>query len=159
MREIVRLLAEKLGARWLTKHETGWASIDRVWSGLDQVTADYLRQNHERLKIRGVYAYEDCAERSFEAARELGLRRIYDLPIAYWETAQRLLREEARRYPQWEPTLGGTRDSDEKLARKTRELELAEIGDLPEQLSFSIRCRRRCARRRSAWWRRSARRP
>ena len=130
-REIVRLLAEKLGPRWLTKHETGWASIDRVWSGLDQVAADYLRQNHERLKIHGVYAYEDCAERSFEAARELGVRRIYDLPIAYWETAQRLLREEARRYPEWEPTLGGTRDSDEKLARKTRELDLAEIVICP----------------------------
>ena len=117
-REIVRLLAEKFALRWLTRHETGWASIDRIWNNLDQVTADYLRQNHERLKIGGVYAYEDCAERSFEAARELGLRRIYDLPIAYWETAQRLLREEARRYPRWEPTLGGTRDSDDKLARK-----------------------------------------
>ncbi|MEY2492585.1 MAG: hypothetical protein QOH24_1536, partial [Verrucomicrobiota bacterium] len=29
-REIVRLLADKLGADWLTRHETGWASIDRV---------------------------------------------------------------------------------------------------------------------------------
>lgn len=148
-REIVRLLAEKLGARWLTKHETGWASIDRVWSRLDQVTADYLRKNHERLKIRAVYAYEDCAERSFEAARELGLRRIYDLPIAYWETAQRLLREEARRYPEWEPTLGGTRDSEEKLARKTRELELAEmvicpsafvLDSLPENARLTKKC-------------------
>ncbi|HYJ05240.1 MAG TPA: glycosyltransferase [Chthoniobacterales bacterium] len=148
-REIVRLLSERLGLRGLTSHEKGWASIDRVWGNLDQVTAEYLRQNHERLKIRGVYAYEDCAERSFEAARELGLRRIYDLPIAYWETAQRLLREEAGRYPQWEPTLGGTRDSAEKLARKTRELELAEIvvcpsafvlDSLPESARSSKRC-------------------
>ena len=148
-REIVRLLAEKLGLRWLTKHETGWASVDRVWTRLDEVTADYLRQNHERLKIRGVYAYEDCAERSFEAARQLGFRRVYDLPIAYWETSQRLLREEAQRYPQWEPTLGGTRDSEEKLARKTRELELAEIvicpsafvlDSLPETTRLSKKC-------------------
>lgn len=148
-REIVRLLAEKLGARGLTKHETGWASIDRVWSSLDQVSADYLRQNQERLKVRGVYAYEDCAERSFDAARELGLRRFYDLPIAYWETAQRLLREEARRYPQWEPTLGGTRDSDEKLARKTRELELAEIVVCPsafvlDSLPENVRAAKKC---------------
>ena len=148
-REIVRLLAEKLGARWLTRHETGWASIDQVWNSLDRVTSDYLRQNHERLKIRGVYAYEDCAERSFEAARELDLRRIYDLPIAYWETAQRLLSEEAERYPQWEPTLGGTRDSGEKLARKTRELELTEtvicpsnfvLDSLPEKARASKKC-------------------
>ena len=148
-REIVRLLAEKFGLRRLTRHETGWASIDRVWSRLDHVAADYLRDNHGRLKIHGVYAYEDCAARSFENARELGLRRIYDLPIAYWETAQRLLREEARRYPQWEPTLGGTRDSEEKLARKTLELDLAEVvicpsafvlDSLPEAARVSKKC-------------------
>jgi len=149
VREIVRLLAEKFGLRSLTKHETGWASIDRVWTGLDRVAAEYLRENHERLRIRGVYAYEDCAVRSFETARDLGLRRIYDLPIAYWETAQNLLRAEAQRYPDWEPTLGGTRDSEEKLARKTRELDLAEIvvcpsafvlDSLPEQTRLSKKC-------------------
>ena len=148
-REIVRLPAEKFGLRSLTRHETGWASIDRVWQRLDQVAADYLQQNHERLKIRGVYAYEDGAERSFETAHELGIRRIYDLPIAYWETAQRLLQHEAQRYPQWEPTLGGTRDSGEKLARKTRELELAEIvicpsafvlDSLPERARLEKKC-------------------
>jgi glycosyltransferase involved in cell wall biosynthesis len=148
-REMARLLAEKLGLRRLTKHETGWASIDRVWTGLDQIAGRYLQENHERLKIRAVYAYEDCAESSFETARELGLRRVYDLPIAYWETAQKLLRAEARRYPEWEPTLGGIRDSEEKLARKTRELDLAEIvicpstfvfDSLPEETRISKKC-------------------
>jgi glycosyltransferase involved in cell wall biosynthesis len=148
-REIVRLIAEKFGLHWLSRHETGWASIDRVWSRLDQVAADYLRENHERLKIHGVYAYEDCAARTFENAHQLGLRRIYDLPIAYWETAQRLLREEASRYPQWEPTLGGTRDSKKKLARKARELDLAEVvicpsafvlDSLPEAARVSKTC-------------------
>ncbi|PYJ87248.1 MAG: group 1 glycosyl transferase [Verrucomicrobia bacterium] len=148
-REIVRQLAERLGLRWLTKHETGWASIDRVWNGLDGVAAGYLKENRDRLKIDGVYGYEDCAARLFEQARELEVRRIYDLPIAYWETAQRLLRREAERYPEWEPTLGGTRDSEEKLARKTRELELAEIvicpsafvlDSLPEQTRRSKKC-------------------
>lgn len=148
-REIIRLLAEKFGVRSLTKHETGWASIDRIWTGLDRVAAEYLRENYERLKIRGVYAYEDCAVRSFETARDLGLRRIYDLPIAYWQTAQSLLRAEAQRYPDWEPTLGGTSDSEEKLARKTRELDLAEIvvcpssfvlDSLPEEVRRTKQC-------------------
>ncbi|HSV63874.1 MAG TPA: glycosyltransferase [Chthoniobacterales bacterium] len=130
-REIVRQLAAKFGFGWLTKHETGWASIDRVWAELDGVAADYLEEDQERLKIRSAYAYEDCAVRLFERAQKLGVRRIYDLPIAYWETAQRLLCAEAGRYPDWEPTLGGTRDSEEKLARKTRELELAEIVVCP----------------------------
>jgi hypothetical protein len=148
-REIVRLLAGKVGAAWLTKPESGWASADRVWTTLDRCAAGYVAQNYERLKVRAVYAYEDGAEHTFETARRLGLRRIYDLPIAYWETAQRLLRNEAMRYPAWEPTLGGTRDSEEKLARKARELELAEVvicpsafvlGSLPEQTRLAKRC-------------------
>ncbi|MEY2519936.1 MAG: hypothetical protein QOF24_1695 [Verrucomicrobiota bacterium] len=148
-REIVRLLAGKVGAAWLTKPESGWASADRVWTTLDRCAAGYVAQNHERLKVRAVYAYEDGAEHTFETARRLGLRRIYDLPIAYWETAQRLLRNEAVRYPAWEPTLGATRDSEEKLARKSRELELAEVvicpsafvlDSLPETAKLSKKC-------------------
>ena len=148
-REIVRLGAGRAGANSLTKHEIGWASVDRVWTRLDEIAAEYLRQNHERLRIRGVYAYEDCAARTFEVARDLGLRRNYDLPIAYWETTRELLHREAERYPQWEPTLGGTRDSPEKLARKTRELELAEtvicpssfvLDSLPEAARLSKKC-------------------
>jgi len=130
-REIVRLLAERLQQRWLLRHETGFASIDRVWRGVDEFAAEYLRREHERLKVRTVYAYEDCAEHLFETAHRLGIRRVYDLPIAYWETARRLLQNEAARYPEWEPTLGATRDSAEKIARKTRELELAQLVICP----------------------------
>jgi glycosyltransferase involved in cell wall biosynthesis len=130
-REIVRLLAGKLRQQWLTKHELGRASIDRVWRELDKFAAASLRESQQRQKISAVYAYEDCAERLFEAASDLGIRRIYDLPIAYWETARRLLQEEAERYPEWEATLDGTRDSEEKLARKTHELDLAELVICP----------------------------
>jgi glycosyltransferase involved in cell wall biosynthesis len=148
-REIVRLLAQKMRQRWLVEHERGWASIDRVWRELDKFAAASLRQSHQRENIRGVYAYEDCAERLFEAAHELGVRRIYDLPIAYWETVRRLLQEEAKRYPEWEPTLGGTRDSEEKLARKTRELDLAELVICPsafvlDSLPQSVRASKPC---------------
>jgi glycosyltransferase involved in cell wall biosynthesis len=148
-RETVRLLAEKLQLHSLTRDGKAWASLDRVGRDLDGFAAEYLDQNHERLKIRAVYAYEDSAELSFETASQLGIRRIYDLPIAYWETAQRLLQNEAARYPTWEPTLGGTRDSDEKLARKTRELELAEtvicpsafvLDSLPEKTRAAKPC-------------------
>ncbi len=129
LRELVRLLAARAGARRLIEHERGWASIDRVWQGVDAEAARWLRAHAG--DTAAVYGYEDCALQLFEAARALGKRRVYELPIAYWETAQRLLREEAERYPDWEPTLGATRDSAEKLARKTRELELAELVVCP----------------------------
>ena len=148
-REIVRLLAQKFQQHWLLRHETGFASIDRVWRGVDEFAAEYLLRNHERLKVRAVYAYEDCAVRLFETAHQLGIRCVYDLPIAYWETSRQLLQNEAARYPEWEPTLGGTRDSAEKLARKTRELELAHLvvcpsafvlDSLPEKTRLEKQC-------------------
>ncbi len=149
-REIARLLAgDSAMAKQLTEHERGWASIDQVWQRVDQAAAKYLRAHAAKEDIRGIYAYEDCALESFRVARELGIRRIYDLPIAYYETAQELLREEADRYPDWEPTLGGTRDSAEKLARKAEELELAEMvvcpsGFVLDSLPDKARTAREC---------------
>ena len=149
LRESVRFLATALGLRSLVRHERGWASIDQVWQSLDREAARRLRSGTYGSGLRAVYAYEDCAEQSFRAARDNGLHRIYDLPIAYWQTALKLLREEAVRYPDWEPTLGGTRDSAEKCERKTRELELAELvicpsefvkNTLPEPKQRDLRC-------------------
>jgi glycosyltransferase involved in cell wall biosynthesis len=127
VREAVRLLAGALRLRQLTDNESAWASVDEVYQSLDREAARRLRHRDYGTAVRGVYAYEDCAEQLFATAAGLGFKRVYDLPIAYWETAQRLLREEAERYPDWEPTLGGTRDSPAKLARKTRELALADL--------------------------------
>ncbi|MDQ3119073.1 MAG: glycosyltransferase family 4 protein [Verrucomicrobiota bacterium] len=148
-REVVRLLAGVSRARTLIEHEHGWASIDRVWQRLDAAATAWLCANKAKENVTAVYAYEDCALRLFENARVLGVHRIYDLPIAYYETSQRLLREEAERYPDWEPTLGGTRDSAGKLARKRRELELAELVICPsnfvlESLPESARATKHC---------------
>jgi glycosyltransferase involved in cell wall biosynthesis len=150
LREIVRLAASTLGAQMLTRHETGWASIDKVWGGIDRKAARCLRKGAYGSNLRAVYTCEDCAVETLTAAKDLGLRRVYDLPIAYWETSLRLLREEAERYPDWEPTLGATRDSPEKLSRKTRELELAELIICPSEfvrdsLPSNLMQDRRCA--------------
>jgi glycosyltransferase involved in cell wall biosynthesis len=122
-RELVRLALQRFRTR-LTRHEMGWASVDGVYRELDLRVAQWL--NTEARDIDWAYGYEDGALETFRAARKLGIRCAYELPIAYWETSRRLLREEAERYPEWEPTLGATRDSDEKMARKTEELELAD---------------------------------
>ncbi len=149
LREAVRLLAGPLRMGRLTTHETGWASMDRVLRDLDRYAAQSLRRGRYGADVRGVYAYEDCAQQLFEMAQDLDLRRVYELPIAYWATAQRLLREEAGRYPDWEPTLEGARDSEEKNARKTRELELAELVICPgnfvfESLPPEVREKKQC---------------
>jgi glycosyltransferase involved in cell wall biosynthesis len=107
----------------------GRENIDAVCFDLDSHVATTLRQR--AAGVNAVYCYEDIARDTFRLARERGWTTFYDLPIAYWETSQRLLREEAQRWPDWEPTLVGTRDSREKLERKTEELDLAEVVFCP----------------------------
>jgi glycosyltransferase involved in cell wall biosynthesis len=127
-REVARLIAGRMGWAWPVRHEHGWASIDAVYRDLDRRVARLVGKG-----CTAVYAYEDGALETFRAARQLGIRCCYELPIAYWETSRRLLEEEAERLPEWAPTLGGTRDSPEKLRRKTEEIALADRVICPSE--------------------------
>src|SRR5215212_3360109 len=93
-RELVRLIAGAAGVARQIENRRSWASTERVWQQLDNVAARRLcelLQAGER--IGAVYGYEDGACQLFENARVLGVRRVYELPIPYFETAQRILRE------------------------------------------------------------------
>ena len=130
-REAMRLAAQKLKWPFLTRHEEGWASLDRVYRDLDRAVAQRLEKRDFRQDVAGIYGYEDGCLETFRVARTRGLKCFYDLPIAYWETVRKVLDEEARRLPEWEPTLVGTRDSAAKLERKTEELALADLVVCP----------------------------
>lgn len=144
VRESLRHIASKLRLDALTKHESGWASIDAVGRDLDRFVARRVAANRDPA-LSAVYCYEDFALATFEAAKLRGLKCIYDLPIAYWQMAQRLLSEQAQRWPAWEPTLLATRDSPEKLARKTREFELADLVACPSDfVRMSVPGAKRC---------------
>jgi glycosyltransferase involved in cell wall biosynthesis len=128
LREAARLIMPRLGLRSITKHEIGWACVDSVYTNLDINVAKRLPSFVEKYGVNAVYAYEDGALESFKKAKSLGLLCVYDLPIAYWETGRQLMLEEAERMPRWAKTLGGgIKDSDAKLERKVRELELADV--------------------------------
>ncbi|WP_264565361.1 glycosyltransferase family 4 protein [Flavobacterium sp. N3904] len=125
--EIFRMLFSKLGIKFFTTHEVGLFSIDKIYHNLDGKVANTL-ENAKKNGVTAVYAYEDGALETFIKAKELGLICIYDLPIAYWETGRKLMLEEAQRLPAWAKTLGGgILDSEAKLDRKRRELELADV--------------------------------
>lgn len=121
-RESGRLLGDKLGFSRLIRHETGWCSIDAVYRSLDKRVS---RRLQEQTGIRAVYAYEDGAQDTFKAARELDIQTIYELPIGYWRPLRELMREEAELHPEWAPTLVGNTNSAEKHRRKDDELALA----------------------------------
>lgn len=151
-RELIRLVAPRLGMSSLTAHEIGWASLDQVIYDLDRVVASDLRKRSMRecrSLPSGVYSYEDCCLSQFEIAKDFGLPCFYELPIAYWETSRRLLAEEAERWPEWESTLVAPADSAMKLERKTQEVELADVVVCPssfvlESLPLRIRKHKKC---------------
>jgi glycosyltransferase involved in cell wall biosynthesis len=121
-REGVRLVSLRFGWSALVERERGWASIERVYKGVDKSVARAVK----RLKPDGVYCYEDGALETFSAARGIGAPCLYDLPIGYWRAARRILQDEAERRPEWAATLGGLKDSAAKLNRKDEELQLAD---------------------------------
>ena len=104
-------------------------SADQACLSLDRKVARRLHL----LPCDVIHAYEDSAASSFRRAKELGMHRSYELPIAHWATSRRLLAEEAERFPQWEPTLESTREPEEKLARKEEELDLANCITCPSE--------------------------
>lgn len=120
-----RQMALKFGLRNLIKHEKGVFSLDAVYQAMDKQVASSLKHNYKR-GAKGVFAYEDGALLSFKEAKRLGLSCFYDLPIGYWRAAQRIMKQEMERWPEWTETLIGLNDSEEKLARKDEELALAD---------------------------------
>ncbi|HEY9846043.1 MAG TPA: hypothetical protein V6D03_07585, partial [Candidatus Caenarcaniphilales bacterium] len=126
LRELVRLTAPRLRAGFLTAHETGWASIDSVYRDLDHYVAKRLIAAWQNFPICAVYGYEDGALNTFRAAKQVGVKCFYELPIGYWRVGQRIQEEEAYLNPEWAPTLTAQFDSEAKLADKDEELQLAD---------------------------------
>ncbi len=122
-RELMRNAAIRAGKKHWVLHEGHPFSIDSVYRSVDRAVA---RDLPKFPGLRGVYAYEDGALHQFERARELGIRRLYDLPIGYWRVNRAIAVEESELQPAWRGTLNALKDSDAKLVRKDREIELAD---------------------------------
>tara|TARA_B110000305_G_C19399814_1_gene619516 strand:+ start:464 stop:1687 length:1224 start_codon:yes stop_codon:yes gene_type:complete len=132
-REIGRLGCKGLGLSFLSRHERGMFSLDKVYQSLDKRVSRRLKS----LNVNAVYAYEDGALKTFQQADKIGVKKIYDLPIAYWSMAHRLYAEEVERLPEWAVTMEGILDSERKLARKTEEIELADVVVCPSKFVHS----------------------
>ncbi len=127
LRELVRLGASKFNFNFLTAHGTGWASVDSVYRDLDRYVANQLIVNCQNCKVEAVYCYEDAAIHTFRAAKQLGIKCFYDLPIGYWQMGKIIQQEEAELIPEWASTLTANFDSPEKCVRKDEELQLADV--------------------------------
>jgi alpha-maltose-1-phosphate synthase len=129
-RELLRLAGVPRHLPWLGRHEHGPLSIDATYRSFDRHVAARLPRLQ---RLQAVYAYEDGALHTFQAAERLGLRCIYDLPIGYWRSAQQIFQEERELQPEWACTLTGLADSRAKLERKDQELQLADLVVVPSE--------------------------
>jgi glycosyltransferase involved in cell wall biosynthesis len=127
-KELGRLISIRLKCGPLYRDESSPFSIDAVFRAMDRQMARHVLP---RLKPDAAYAYEDGAVETFRAASELGIRRVYELPIGYWRAAHAIFREEREREPDWAPTLDGLADSGAKLERKDEELRGASTVIVP----------------------------
>jgi glycosyltransferase involved in cell wall biosynthesis len=118
-------------ARLLSKgdQEKKRRRVDLSYQALDQKVTLALSNHSSQI----LHTYEDGCSVSFARAKQLGMQCSYELPIAHWATVRRLLAEEAERYPEWEPTLESTRETEDKLFRKEEELRLADRITCPSQ--------------------------
>lgn len=101
-------------------------SIDNVYQQLDKKLARRL-PSLQKEGVTTVYCYEDGAHDTFIAARQLGMRTFYDLPIGHYAAAQEIFQTEAQLKPEWASTLTGLQDSADKLTRKAAELRTAQV--------------------------------
>lgn len=123
--EVSRHIASKVGLNYLVTHEDGIFSVDSLYTNMDRYVAKNIRKSHSK-NVGAVYAYEDGAAYSFHEAKKNKMQCLYDLPIGYWRTARRLLQDEQEKWPEWSSTMTGLKDSENKLARKDEELQLAD---------------------------------
>src|SRR5208283_4035534 len=101
-REMVRLLSIRMGWQTPIRHETGRFSIDAICAALDLQVAEQVRRGPA---LAGVYAYDDCALHSFQAAKQRGIACLYDLPIGHYRAYRQIAEDEQEARPEWAATL------------------------------------------------------
>lgn len=127
IREFTRLIVSKINfnfLKFLIKHETGFASIYKVYQSVDKYTSKLVEEDNS---IEFVYAYENGALKTFEVAKRNSVKCIYELPTGYWRALEIINKDQIQINPHWKSTLQGIMDSKEALIRKDRELELADL--------------------------------
>ena len=118
--EILRMALIKSGLY----QRLGWNTsglINWVYASLDKKVAQHHLQD-----INAVYAYEDVAATTFQAAKQKDILCLYDLPIPFYRTSRDIQAEEARLFPELASNLQVIQEPEWKLARKEQEINLAD---------------------------------
>lgn len=92
-----------------------------VYNSLDRQVA-----RHHLYNLNAIYAYEDVAATTFEAAKTQGILCLYDLPTPFYLMKRDIYAEESKLFPELAPFLETSDEPIWKIKRKEREAELAD---------------------------------
>jgi len=126
--EIARLTARSFSipvlSRWLQRR----FSIQEVNHRFDVSIARRLPQSPD---LTAIYGYFDTSLHTFRAAKQLGLRTIYELPTPYWKAVANICETERARLPAWATTLPSAESLSATAAQRDEELQLADLVIVP----------------------------
>ncbi len=105
--------------------------------GLAYEANDWLMDTMAIAAHRGdvtiVHSYEDCSLRQFEAARHLGKRCLYDLPIGYYPAWEDISGQLLRRHADWVTADTKVLSPFARPEQKRKEMELADLVLVPSE--------------------------
>ena len=78
-------------------------------------------------KTNLIWGYGDFAACSFERAKALTIKTVYDLPTVHHLEARRINQREVERDPSLAPFLSPSLEPEHRLRRKQAELDLADV--------------------------------
>ncbi len=107
-------MARRLGLNYQSLTDWIYASLDR-----------HVAQAHLN-GLKAIYAYEDGAATTFQAAKQQGILCLYDLPILFYQMSRQIQAEEAERFPELASALQAAQEPQWKLDRKEQEVQLAD---------------------------------
>jgi glycosyltransferase involved in cell wall biosynthesis len=81
----------------------------------------------KKLRTNIIWGYEDFAASSFERAKALTIKSIYDLPTVHHLEARRIYEGELESDPSLAPFLSPGLEPEHRLERKQAELDLADV--------------------------------
>jgi glycosyltransferase involved in cell wall biosynthesis len=117
-------LTVEVSARLASRALAGVDSRFKLYNALFAAHDAVVARRRWPVNTTAIYAYEDGALQTFQRAARHGLERIWDLPLPHYRTIERILREEANRWPD-APIGPPHREPEWKQRRKDAELALA----------------------------------
>jgi len=128
-RELVRLLARFSPVEKMLCSGERPFSVIGMFRSFDKKVAGRLDKVHPDA----VYAHEGGALQTFQAARKLGIKAVYELPSGYWYWERDLSKLEESQNPDFANMLPKLGDSEAHMRWKDEELALADRVVVPSQ--------------------------